>query len=98
MQDEPQGRPDQTPAASTGGVGTAGKYAGIGIQFAASIVLFLYAGRWLDRRLGTDPIFLIVGVFAGATAAFYSIYKRLMRDLKLDEEARAKSTKPRKDV
>ena len=91
MQDEPHGRPDPTPAASPGGRGTAGKYAGIGIQFAASIVLFLYAGQWVDRRLGTKPIFLIVGVFVGATAAFYSIYKRLMRDLKEEEAAQAKA-------
>jgi len=88
MQDEPHGRPDASPSASTG-LGTAGRYAGIGIQFAASIVLFLYAGQWVDRRLGTTPIFLIAGVFLGATAAFYSIYKRLMRDLKREEDARS---------
>jgi F0F1-type ATP synthase assembly protein I len=92
MQDEPRDRPDSGPPASTG-LGTAGKYAGIGIQFAASIVLFLYAGQWIDRRLGTAPIFLIVGVFVGATAAFYSIYKRLMRDLKQEEEAQARASK-----
>jgi F0F1-type ATP synthase assembly protein I len=86
MKDEPHGRPEGSPAT---GLGTAGKYAGIGIQFGASIVLFLYAGRWVDQKLGTAPIFLIVGVFVGATAAFYSIYKRLMRDLKEEEQAQA---------
>jgi len=93
MQDEPHGRPDTGPRASSTGLGNAGKYAGIGIQFAASIVLFLYAGQWVDRRLGTTPIFLIVGVFVGATAAFYSIYKRLMRDLKEQEEAQSRASK-----
>jgi F0F1-type ATP synthase assembly protein I len=94
MQDEPHGRPDTSgPPASSTGLGTAGKYAGIGIQFGASIVLFLYVGQWVDRRLGTTPIFLIVGVFVGATAAFYSIYKRLMRDLKKEEEAQSRASK-----
>lgn len=92
MQDEPRGRPGSVPTATTG-LGSAGKYAGIGIQFAASIVLFLFAGQWVDRRLGTAPIFMIVGVFGGATAAFYSIYKRLMRDLKQEEEAQARASK-----
>lgn len=90
MQDEPHGRPDGSPAT---GLGTAGKYAGIGIQFGASIVLFLYIGRWVDQKLGTAPIFLILGVFIGATAAFYSIYKRLMRDLKEEEAANARAKK-----
>jgi ATP synthase protein I len=93
MQGEPHGQPDGDPSAADSGFGAAAKYAGIGIQFAASIVLFLYAGRWVDQRLGTEPIFLIVGVFVGATAAFYSIYKRLMGDLKREEAARHKSPK-----
>ena len=93
MQDEPHGRAGSGPPASKPGLGSAGKYAGIGIQFAASIVLFLFAGQWVDTRLGTSPIFMIVGVFGGATAAFYSIYKRLMRDLREQEEAQSKASK-----
>lgn len=71
-------------------LGAAGKYAGLGIQFAASIVLFLYAGQWLDRRLGTDPLFLYVGVFTGAGGAFYSMYRSLMADQKREEEQQRK--------
>lgn len=65
-----------------------GKYAGIGIQFAASIVLFLYVGQWVDSKLGSDPWGVILGVFTGAGAAFYSMYSRLMADLRREEEAR----------
>lgn len=64
----------------------AGKYAGIGLQFAASIVLFLYAGQYVDRRMGTAPWGLLVGVFVGAGAAFFSMYRRLMADLRAEEE------------
>ena len=56
----------------------AGEYAGVGIQFAASILLFLFAGMWLDRRLGTEPWLLVVGVFVGGSAAFWSMYRRLV--------------------
>jgi ATP synthase protein I len=93
MRDQPPGQADGDPSAASSGATAVGKYAGIGLQFAASIVLFLYAGSWLDGRLGTEPLFVIVGVFLGATAGFFSIYKRLMSDLKRDEAARRKSAK-----
>lgn len=67
-------------------MGAAGRYAGLGLQFAASIVVFLYAGQWLDRRIGTEPLFLYVGVFTGAGAAFYSMYRNLMADQRRDEQ------------
>lgn len=63
----------------------AGAYAGIGIQFAGSIVLFLYFGQWVDRRLGSAPWGVLVGVFVGAGAAFFSMYRRLMADLRREE-------------
>lgn len=69
-----------------GSMGAAGRYAGLGLQFAASIVLFLYLGQWLDRKLGTEPLFLYVGVFTGAGAAFYSMYRNLMADQRREEQ------------
>jgi ATP synthase protein I len=65
-----------------------GRYAGIGLQFAASVLLFLYAGQWLDRRVGTAPWGVLGGVLLGASAAFYSMYRRLMADLERDEQAK----------
>lgn len=62
--------------------------AGLGLQFAISILLFLLAGQWLDRKLGTSPLFLIVFVFTGAGASFYSIYRKLMEQQRRDEERR----------
>jgi F0F1-type ATP synthase assembly protein I len=72
-------------------LGAAGKYAGLGVQFVASILLFLYLGQWLYRRLGTAPLFLYVGVFTGAGAAFYSMYRMLMADQRREEAERARS-------
>ena len=66
---------------------SAAKYGGVGLQFAASILLFLYAGQWVDRRFGTKPWGMLNGVFGGAGAAFYSLYRRLMADLRREEEA-----------
>jgi F0F1-type ATP synthase assembly protein I len=43
-----------------------------------SILLFLYLGKWLDSKLGTAPWLLMLGVFVGAGAGFYSFYRRIM--------------------
>lgn len=53
------------------------QFIGVGLQFAGSILLFLFAGRWLDERLGTGPWLLLLGVFVGGAAGFYSLYRQL---------------------
>jgi len=63
-------------------------FAGMGLQFALAIVLFLFIGQWLDKRLGFDGLFTIVGVFVGAGGAFYSMYRKVAAAQKLDDEAR----------
>lgn len=73
-------------AGSASSLGAAGRYAGLGLQFAISILLFLFVGQWLDGRFGTKPLFLYLGVFTGAGAAFYSMYRSLMADQRRDEE------------
>ena len=53
-------------------------FAGLGLQFALAILFFLYVGKWLDAKLGTEPWLLVLGVFVGAGGGFYSIYRKLM--------------------
>ena len=62
----------------------------MGLTFAISVVLFLLAGQWLDRKLGTEPLFLIVFVFVGAGASFYSIYRKLTDHQRRQDEQRRK--------
>ncbi len=64
-------------------------FAGLGVQFAIAIVAFLFAGQWLDNRLGTKGLFTIVGVFVGAAGAFYIMYRRISAAQKRDDEERA---------
>ncbi len=51
-----------------------GRYMGYGLNWALSTLLFLLAGWWVDTKLGTGPILLILGAFVGAAAGFYSLY------------------------
>ncbi len=85
MEDEKrQGRPP-----STGGLSGA-DFAGVGIQFAVAIVAFLFAGQWLDDRIGTKPVFTIAGVFLGAGAAFYNMYRKISAAQKKDDAERGR--------
>jgi len=91
--DEPAPDPlEKLRGASYTGSGV-GQYAGFGVQFAIAILLFLYLGNWVDRKVGTSPLFLVLGVFLGAGASFYSIYRRLMADQQAAKEERAERAK-----
>jgi F0F1-type ATP synthase assembly protein I len=87
------------PRRSDEGHTSASQFAGIGIQFAVAIVLFLYLGQWVDRKLGTAPWFLLLFVFLGAGGAFYGMYRKLMAAQEREEQAarerRARGEPPR---
>lgn len=68
------------------GSGPAAQFMGLGLQFVLSLLLFLYLGQWVDGKLGTSPFFMIVGVFTGASAAFYSMYRSLKAAERREEE------------
>ncbi|HET9949303.1 MAG TPA: AtpZ/AtpI family protein [Longimicrobiales bacterium] len=55
-----------------------GRYMGLGLTWAMSVLLFLGAGAWLDSKLGTGPVLLILGAFVGAAAGFYSLYYHMI--------------------
>lgn len=59
-----------------------------GFEFAGAILLGFFAGRWLDSKVGIAPWGVIVGVFVGAVAGFYSMYRRLMAAQRADDERR----------
>jgi F0F1-type ATP synthase assembly protein I len=52
--------------------------AGIGLQFGIVLVAFLFAGKWLDERLGTEPWLLMAGVFVGFALSVLWMYRRLV--------------------
>ncbi len=64
-------------------------FAGVGLQFAFAIIVFLYAGQWVDDRLGTNGLFTIAGAFVGAGAAFYNMYRKITAAQRRDDEERS---------
>ena len=53
----------------------AAPYLGIGSTFAIAVALGVAGGYWLDGRLGTEPLFLILGGVAGLGVAFVEFFK-----------------------
>jgi F0F1-type ATP synthase assembly protein I len=49
----------------------------MGITIVGVTVIFGGAGWWLDKRLGTFPILLIIGAIVGFAGVLYTSAKRL---------------------
>ena len=54
------------------------RLAGIGFFIGSSILLGIFAGHWLDGKLNTEPILVIIGLFLGLAVAFYGMYHMLL--------------------
>ncbi|MEE2659735.1 MAG: AtpZ/AtpI family protein [Candidatus Latescibacterota bacterium] len=50
-----------------------------GIQFAATVLICIAGGWWLDQRFQTSPWLLLAGGLFGSVAAFYHFYQVVMR-------------------
>lgn len=55
------------------------RYAGLGIQLAASILVFVLIGQWADRRFGTGGILTIAAALLGFGGTLYSLIRALNR-------------------
>ncbi|HUF12324.1 MAG TPA: AtpZ/AtpI family protein [Longimicrobiales bacterium] len=68
----------------------AAQYLGYGLTWALSTGLFLVGGWFVDRWLGTMPLFLIAGAFIGAGAGFYSLYWHMVIEPRQKQEESAR--------
>jgi ATP synthase protein I len=53
------------------------RYAGLGVQLAATMLVCVLAGRWLDQKLGNTGIATIVLVLLGFAGTLYSLIRQL---------------------
>jgi F0F1-type ATP synthase assembly protein I len=61
---------------------------GLGWYVGLCIVLGVVGGLWLDRRLGSMPLFTLLGVAVGSIVAFYGVYKMVLPLLGQDNKGR----------
>jgi len=54
----------------------------IGMIMIIPIFAGLFGGKWLDERLNTGNIFLLIGIILGVIIAFLNLYRYTMKDIK----------------
>lgn len=52
-----------------------GVYGGSGVQIVASLLVGVFGGQYLDEKLATSPVFLLLGVGLGMAAGGYQLFK-----------------------
>ena len=54
-----------------------GRFAGLGVTLAVTLCVFAWGGYALDQRLGTLPLFLLLGVAAGFLGGTISMVRKV---------------------
>jgi len=67
--------PKKQDARSTSVLREAAPLLGLGMTLAVTVLAALGAGYWLDGRLGTRPLFLLVGAVLGIVGALVYFIK-----------------------
>jgi len=75
-----------------------GPFLTLGLQLAASVVVFFFLGRWLDSVFDTTPWLMIGGLVVGAAGGFISFFRTVIALGKREErEAKGRAQKDRED-
>ena len=69
---------------------------GLGWYVAACIVVGVVGGVALDKWLGLEPLFTLLGTLLGTVAAFYGLFK-MIQPLVTPEQSSKHDEKPDKD-
>lgn len=63
-----------------------GPYLGLGLQLAATIVIMVLIGDWIDKKYGTSPLWTIITGFLGITTGMYQLIKTVLHLQKRSEK------------
>jgi len=55
------------------------RFTGVGFEFAGTVVAGVLVGNWIDRRLGTEPLFTLVMTMGAMGGALYRLLWALKR-------------------
>ncbi|MDP6646964.1 MAG: AtpZ/AtpI family protein [Dehalococcoidales bacterium] len=54
---------------------------GMGWYVGICIVLGVFGGLWLDSKLHTRPVLVIIGLLLGTIVAFYGVYRMILPNI-----------------
>jgi F0F1-type ATP synthase assembly protein I len=63
-----------------------GNYGTLGLEIALSVVVGLFGGQWLDKKLGTGGWLTWIGFAYGLAAAGRAIYRAVRKSTREAEE------------
>lgn len=66
------------------------KLSQVGITMVVTIGMCFFIGKWIDKKLGTDVIFLAIFTLLGIGAAFRNLYVLVILDFKKEEKKEEK--------
>ena len=58
----------------------------IGIMMVMPIILGVWLGNWIDKKLGTGALFLIIFMILGIGAAFRNVYLTVYKQFQKKED------------
>jgi F0F1-type ATP synthase assembly protein I len=76
------------------------RHAGAGVELAGATAGLALFGYWIDRKFGTGPWALIVGVVMGLVGGLYNLVKQSMiavREAQEEDRTRAESAANEQD-
>ncbi len=53
----------------------------MGWYIGGCIILGVLGGVWLDNKLNTKPLLVIVGLILGVVVAFYGVYRMILPNI-----------------
>ena len=62
-------------AKKTGVAKSVAPYLNLGFEFALAILIGCALGYFIDSKLSTRPVFLLIGLLLGAGAGFLTVYR-----------------------
>ena len=74
-------------------MGTVLRLVGIGWFVAFCLLGGSFGGLWLDNRVGSSPLFILVGLGAGLAVAGFGTYRMLMAVLSQSQDMKGQSRK-----
>lgn len=66
-------------------MGTVTRLLGVGWFVAICIVGGIWGGVWLDERMGSSPLFLLIGLLLGIVVAGWGMYRMLLAVFSVDD-------------
>ena len=58
-----------------------------GIELALSVMIFSLLGLWIDTKLDTRPLFMLIFFIVSVVASGFTVYYRAKAQYQLDDES-----------